>query len=309
MGRVGVIAQLVAVSTLVACASAPKDEPPPRPAPATEKKVAVPPPPPPAPPAPPPAPPKGALTVAPGDIDLGPIGHCHEPPRKRITLVNTLSVPLRIVEWKSTCGCTSPLGIVPGSILAPKERKEIELRVDPYGRGMKRQRIDFLGEARTLLGSVVIDYEIVSPVRAEPSSFVRSRGETATVALIAEDDQPFRILASDPPVVSVVGDSEEDSSFVTIAIDWKALDAHMAKTAKLAPKPAATPAAVPPTAPPIAPPMGPPTAPKDAPAAAAKAPATPTWKTTLITIETNRDDCPTIYLLVKNLGGEGSITN
>jgi hypothetical protein len=293
MGRVGAIAQLVALTSLVACASAPKaDAPAPKPAPATVKKAEPPPP-----PATPPAPPKGALTVSPGDVDIGKIGHCHEPPRQRITLTNTLAVPLRIVEWKSTCGCTSPLGIVPGSILAPKERREIELRIDPYGRGMKRQRIDFLGEARTLLGSVVIDYEIVSPVHADPSSFVRSRGEAATIALIAADDQPFRVVSADPPVISVVGDPEEESSFVTIALDWKALDAHLAKTAKAALKPAAKPAAPPPTMP------------KDAPAAAAKVPATSTWKTTLITIETNREDCPTIHLLVKNLGGEGSITN
>lgn len=210
-----------------------------------------------------PAPAGVAFAIVPPSIDIGRVSQCDAPAPHRVTLVNRLDRPLRIVEWKSTCGCTSPLGIVPGSVLAPLERKVIDLRIEPYGTGLKRQRIDFLGDGRTLLASLLIDYEIVSPIRSQPSSVTRSHGEATELHLLAGDDAPFRVLGSVPDVVRPIAD--ESVSYQRMRIDWTALDAEMRRRGQ-----------------------------KD-------------WKVTTIEIATDREDCGSVFVLVKNIGGEGSL--
>ena len=176
------------------------------------------------------------MSIQPPEVDLGLWTPC-EVPRilsTRAELVNDGETLLRVIHWSATCGCTSS-DLPPSFDIAPGERRAFTATIEPWvSWGGKTQTIQFIveeeGKSARPGPPLELKFEVGGSMHPAPGLVRRVTGEETDcgrMILVSEDNEPFSILASDPPCIA----SEEAApSFQqTLSWDWTAIDAYAAQ--------------------------------------------------------------------------------
>ncbi len=148
----------------------------------------------------------------PPQVDVGPVSQCGPPVTVRVTLVNISQTSSEVLEAIPDCGCTVPELPTP-CVLAPGERREILVALDPWAHGGARtQQVVFPcrqpGKPRTLR----ISCTVVGALHTNPAAARRKEEPTVMVQVSHLEapeggagapaaQKPFEILGFDPPVV------------------------------------------------------------------------------------------------------------
>jgi hypothetical protein len=141
----------------------------------------------------------GVLLVEPGGYELGAVkpNSAHEV---QVTLRNTGTEPVEIVEAKSTCKCTVPEALKGAVIPAGGARPfkaVFTARGAPEHKEAKIQIVFRAGAQQPQATVVAIGADVTMPIRAEPPYVDAQKGVTGgTVRVSAADGTPFRILSA-----------------------------------------------------------------------------------------------------------------
>ncbi len=141
----------------------------------------------------------GVLLIEPGGYELGAVkpGSAHEV---QVTLRNTGTEPVEIVEAKSTCKCTVPEALKGAVIPAGGARPFKAVFTAQTAPEHKEARIRLVfraGAQQPQAAEVVIGADVTMPIRAEPPYVDAQKGVTAgTVRVSAADGRPFRIITA-----------------------------------------------------------------------------------------------------------------
>jgi len=161
----------------------------------------------------------GELTVRaePGELNLGEIA-TGDSGTGSVKLVNFGTEPVRLLECKSSCGCTAA-DCPRGKEIAAGESVDIEIKMTSGNRPQKiTKQVRFMIDGQPQL-PVTVTADAVSYVMAEPWVIDRDRSEDGKLVLTAKDDKPFRIVKMHPPIVEGFG--EEARTKHEIFLDWK----------------------------------------------------------------------------------------
>ncbi len=156
------------------------------------------------------------IVASPESLDLGEIS-TSEKATGVITLTNPSDEPVKILQSKASCGCTTS-DFKPNSIIKPGESLDVEVQMDGKGR------------ARTISKTVTFNIEgypsLRVPVKVKTIAYVTidrdpitiGEGETTKLTLTSIDGQPFKVTNMVP--AALTGYPEEASPEQTIEIDW-----------------------------------------------------------------------------------------
>ena len=156
------------------------------------------------------------ITASPATLDLGEIS-TSEKATGVITLTNTCEEPVKILQSKASCGCTTS-DFKPNSIIMPGEALDVEVQMDGKGR------------ARTISKTVTFNIEgypsLRVPVKVKTIAYVTIDRDPLTIddatttklTLTSIDGQPFKVTNMIPTVST--GFPQEAASEQIIEIDW-----------------------------------------------------------------------------------------
>jgi ankyrin repeat protein len=138
------------------------------------------------------------VKAEPISLDLGTVGTGQQA-KGIIRLVNTGDRPMRIINCKANCGCTTT-NCPRNKELQPGESVEVEVQMKAGLVGGRRQskRVDFIVEGQPVL-RVPVFVEVVAYVEVEPSKIDLQQTTDGRVVIRSLDDQPFRVLSMNPP--------------------------------------------------------------------------------------------------------------
>lgn len=142
------------------------------------------------------------IRLDPPALDFGPIqkGSTAEA---TVRLINTSGRPLRILQAKTSCGCT--VAEVSKDPFDPGESIEVTVRFKPGGkvgaRSTKTVRFILEGDFEPIPLSVT--GRVAQFVTIEPERLDSPIAEDRTIVLRSTDGQPFRVLGATPPILTV----------------------------------------------------------------------------------------------------------
>lgn len=162
----------------------------------------------------------GALTVRaePESLDLGQIA-TGDAKTGIVKLINFGSEPVKVVDCKSSCGCTAAK-CPRGKIIDPGQSTEVEIKMSASTQPQKATKImRFMIEGQPQL-PLTVSSESVSYVLADPWTIDRDKaeGDTSTVALTSMDNESFRVLRMHPPIVQEF--SNEAAPAHEVTLNW-----------------------------------------------------------------------------------------
>ncbi|MBI69908.1 MAG: hypothetical protein CMJ38_07935 [Phycisphaerae bacterium] len=156
------------------------------------------------------------IVASPTSLDLGEIS-TSEKATGIVTLTNTSDAPVKILQSKASCGCTTS-DFKPNSIIQPGESLDVEVEMAGKGR------------ARTISKTVTFNIEgypsLRVPVKVKTIAYVTidrdpvtiGDSQTTKLTLTSIDGQPFKVTNMVP--AASTGLSEEAAPEQTIEIDW-----------------------------------------------------------------------------------------
>lgn len=159
------------------------------------------------------------LNVEPVKLSLGSVA-TGKFARGTVTLTNTGTEPLTISQCKTSCGCTST-NCPKGETLSPGQAEDVEIQITAGTRARQiNKTVTFIVDGQrpvTLPVSVdVIAYVTLNPQTIDPD--VNADGK---IVLKSTDEQPFRVLSVNPPVVDF-DDTEATEHEVYVSWDrWR----------------------------------------------------------------------------------------
>lgn len=158
------------------------------------------------------------VKATPERLEMGEIP-VHESVTKSVTLLNEGDRPMTIRNVHTSCGCTVA-NVDSGTVLEPGE--EFEMQVSMSGGGNANQRLSktvsvFIDDHPRLTIDVVGD--VISFIEMTPTTLDPARMDDDTITIRSTDDQPFRILDMEPPVIQDFGDEARTEHTITID-DW-----------------------------------------------------------------------------------------
>jgi len=205
------------------------------------------------------------LSIEPSQIDLGTISQCDPPSSVAVMLRNPSRQTVTLKSPVSTCTCTTT-DLPAGTVLKPGDEREIRVRLEPWGDGPKQQFVRLVSESGDLLGRVAISYRIRSPLRTRPSGVSRDVNPEGEFLVEVPSRAPFRVLSFDPPVAKARYEGVLSEQIVTI--DWSAVDQLVQDGRAVSPL--------------------------------VTVDANGRWTTLILTVRTDRIDCPDVFVLVRN---------
>ena len=140
------------------------------------------------------------VIAEPVSLDLGTIGTGQQA-RGIVRLVNTGDKPMRVINCKANCGCTTT-NCPRNKELQPGESVEVQVQMTAGLIGGRRQskRVDFIVEGQPLL-RVPVFVDVVAYVEVEPTIIDLQNTPDGRVVIRSLDDQPFRVLSMNPPLI------------------------------------------------------------------------------------------------------------
>lgn len=145
------------------------------------------------------------VKAEPSSLDLGTVG-TGQKAKGTIRLVNTGDKPMRIINCKANCGCTTT-NCPRNKELQPGESVEVEVQMTAGAIGGRRQskRVDFIIEGQPLL-RVPVSADVVAYVEIEPKVIDLGKETDGRVVIRALDEQAFKVLAMNPPWIETFDD-------------------------------------------------------------------------------------------------------
>ncbi len=138
------------------------------------------------------------VIAEPISLDLGSIGTGQQA-TGIIRLVNTGDKPMRVINCKANCGCTTT-NCPRNKELQPGESVEVQVQMKAGSTGGRRQskRVDFIVEGQPVL-RVPVFVDVVAYVEVEPKNIDLQQTTDGRVVIRSLDDQPFKVLSMNPP--------------------------------------------------------------------------------------------------------------
>jgi len=135
-----------------------------------------------------------------------------------IKLMNSGTEVMKLVECKSSCGCTTT-NCPKGQEIAPGESIELEVRLNAGAMPSDRisKSLTYVIEHHPLI-TVPVTAKVVSYIAIEPEVLDTDISLDGTVTLRAIDDTPFVITSMIPPIIQEF--STEPAVEQTVTIDW-----------------------------------------------------------------------------------------
>lgn len=159
---------------------------------------------------------KLTIRPEPSELDLGQIP-TGDYGTGTLKLVNFGSEPVRLLECKTSCGCTTT-ECPRGKTIEPGDSVEVEIKMNGGSRPQKiTKMVRFMFEGQPQL-PVTVHSEAVSYVHAEPWTIDRDRSEDGKLVLKSVDEKPFKILRMHPPVIEDFSDEPQVEHVVNL--DW-----------------------------------------------------------------------------------------
>ena len=145
-----------------------------------------------------------AIKLEPRQLDLGLIGG-GETGRGTVKLVNSGTSPIKVVNARTSCGCTTAK-VPRGRTLEPGESADVDINLSGKGRhGLKMNKtVTFIFEDMDLQQwtlTLPVRGEVFAYVKLEPFVLDSEDGDMGRVTLTATDDQAFRVMNMHPPVI------------------------------------------------------------------------------------------------------------
>ena len=137
------------------------------------------------------------VKAEPISLDMGTVGTGQQA-KGIIRLVNTGDKPMRVIDCKANCGCTTT-NCPRNKELQPGESVEIEVQMKAkLVGGRQSKRVDFIVEGQPVL-RVPVFVDVVAYVEIEPRTIDLQQTPDGRVVIRSLDDQPFRVLSMNPP--------------------------------------------------------------------------------------------------------------
>ena len=141
------------------------------------------------------------IKAEPAILDLGTVTAGPDQATGIITLTNTGETPIKVLECKSTCGCTAAQSCPRDQFIAAGESRAIEIKVSP-GESVSHsidKIMTFKFENHSDV-SVPVKAEVVAYVVSEPTT-VNLESPDHKITLKAIDEVAFKIVRVDPSLV------------------------------------------------------------------------------------------------------------
>ncbi len=197
------------------------------------------------------------MRIVPSEADLGavsPCGDMHDLSQPA-TIINDASVPLRVVHWSPSCGCT--VSDLPEEFtVAPGESIAFTARVDPWGSwGDRTQSIQLMVDEAGLPvrpgPKILLRYSVGGDMHPAPGVVRRvlrgmelpaqTAGETpgaprlspdgGQTVLASEDGSAFEVTGSDPPTESI--EWHDTPIRATLTWGWEDIDTWAAENREM----------------------------------------------------------------------------
>ena len=138
------------------------------------------------------------VIAEPISLDLGTVG-TGQKAKGIVRLVNTGDRPMRVINCKANCGCTTT-NCPRNKELQPGESVEVQVQMTAGAKGGIRQskRVDFIVEGQPVL-RVPVFVDVVAYVEVEPRNIDLQQTPDGRVVIRSLDDQPFSVLSMNPP--------------------------------------------------------------------------------------------------------------
>ncbi|MCH8316371.1 MAG: ankyrin repeat domain-containing protein [Planctomycetes bacterium] len=158
------------------------------------------------------------VIAEPISLDLGSIGTGQQA-KGTIRLVNTGDKPMRVINCKANCGCTTT-NCPKNRELQPGESVEVQVQMRAGAKGGIRQskRVDFIVEGQPVL-RVPVFVDVVAYVEIEPSKIDLQQTTDGRVVIRSLDDQPFRVLSMNPPWIEAFDDEARTEHVLYLPLD------------------------------------------------------------------------------------------
>ncbi|MCH7847244.1 MAG: ankyrin repeat domain-containing protein [Planctomycetes bacterium] len=158
------------------------------------------------------------VIAEPISLDMGTVGTGQQA-TGIIRLVNTGDRPMRIINCKANCGCTTT-NCPKNRELQPGESVEVQVQMKAGLIGGRRQskRVDFIVEGQPVL-RVPVFVDVVAYVEVEPSKIDLRQTTDGRVVIRSLDDQPFRVLSMNPPWIEAFDDEARTEHVLYLPLD------------------------------------------------------------------------------------------
>ncbi|MCH8210222.1 MAG: ankyrin repeat domain-containing protein [Planctomycetes bacterium] len=158
------------------------------------------------------------VIAEPTSLDMGTVGTGQQA-TGIIRLVNTGDRPMRVINCKANCGCTTT-NCPRNRELQPGESVEVQVQMKAGLIGGRRQskRVDFIVEGQPVL-RVPVFVDVVAYVEVEPSRIDLRQTTDGRVVIRSLDDQPFRVLSMNPPWIEAFDDEARTEHVLYLPLD------------------------------------------------------------------------------------------
>ncbi len=158
------------------------------------------------------------VIAEPISLDMGTVGTGQQA-KGSIRLVNTGDRPMRVIDCKANCGCTTT-NCPKNRELQPGESVEVQVQMKAGLVGGRRQskRVDFIVEGQPVL-RVPVFADVVAYVEIEPRPIDLQQTTEGRVVIRSLDDQPFRVLSMNPPWIEAFDDEARTEHVLYLPLD------------------------------------------------------------------------------------------
>ena len=158
------------------------------------------------------------VIAEPTSLDMGTVGTGQQA-TGIIRLVNTGDRPMRVINCKANCGCTTT-NCPRNRELQPGESVEVQVQMKAGLIGGRRQskRVDFIVEGQPVL-RVPVFADVVAYVEVEPRNIDLQQTTDGRVVIRSLDDQPFRVLSMNPPWIEAFDDEARTEHVLYLPLD------------------------------------------------------------------------------------------
>ena len=158
------------------------------------------------------------VIAEPISLDMGNVGTGQQA-TGIIRLVNTGDKPMRVINCKANCGCTTT-NCPRNKELQPGESVEVQVQMKAGLIGGRRQskRVDFIVEGQPVL-RVPVFADVVAYVEVEPRNIDLQQTTDGRVVIRSLDDQPFRVLSMNPPWIEAFDDEARTEHVLYLPLD------------------------------------------------------------------------------------------
>jgi hypothetical protein len=166
---------------------------------------------------------EGELRIDPPLLVVDDVSQCADRSIHVVRVHNDGANDETILRTISSCGCAR-VELEPNTVVPAGKSVEIPISFKAWGAARRKAHdVRFILSDNRLGPLLSMDVEITSPLRTIPSAAQQALRPDGRVRIVADDEQPFSIIALDPPIPAAIPEGRDGVR--EIVIDWAALGA------------------------------------------------------------------------------------